>query len=354
MVRKGFKVSYTDEDLKGFTFSTDEKCIENIYLLKDTWLYLINFILFILVNIFSNSLFVSISALLVVSIELFVLIRYDYVLRRSKKHPIKYIEVMILAKYDIEYEDDDKSGRMLYPVLGRDTTNGYESKCYISREQYDCNTCGSTIKIYKRLWGVIVLRVTSISHIAFNRESMSFVTVEDNVLISYSSDRYGDSDYKITFEDTDTHEVYTFTGSKAIYDFVDVNHDNIFSCIDLDSRYKSYLIVKWTDFDLSLLDLIEFEGYLNDVEVLSDKSLIGVVSKSYGTIFQLILEALRLCPIDNTDYYKYKGSLTELGQFSIKDGKLYVTELENKVVVYRIKNVKRFFGIFTKKIVLER
>lgn len=95
---------------------------------------------------------VMILSLIVLSIGLLVVIYSYFEEIRNKNHPVRYIEIQIKAKLGVEYSDSpERSGRMLYPVLGKDTTTSYESKCYVSEELYNCNTCGDVIKVYKRV-----------------------------------------------------------------------------------------------------------------------------------------------------------------------------------------------------------
>lgn len=36
---------------------------------------------------------------------------------------------------------------IFYPIIGKDTTNGYESICYLTQEQYDSVMIGSKVRI---------------------------------------------------------------------------------------------------------------------------------------------------------------------------------------------------------------
>ncbi|MCM1158058.1 MAG: hypothetical protein NC300_05285 [Bacteroidales bacterium] len=83
---------------------------------------------------------------------------YQSKLKGIQKEILLYIEVELLKKLPIESErvyhvDTPSETYYFYPIIGKDTTSGYEALCFVEREQYENSSEQAKIKIIRSIKG---------------------------------------------------------------------------------------------------------------------------------------------------------------------------------------------------------
>lgn len=164
MYRERLTVIYSEEDLRGFHFekltrqdirelssSFREKRNKHLlfYLLAGITI-LVLFALFPqeLIRILGMSLLIFLIFLTMLELMLF---RKN--VKQTCLEDTQCIHIKVIKKLPIEnesvYNQDSFSDIDFYPVIGRDTTTGYESICYISKEGYENSAEGTVVRIVK-------------------------------------------------------------------------------------------------------------------------------------------------------------------------------------------------------------
>ena len=153
-------IVYTKEDMAGFCFFDvpEEKKEEKLQkaLKKNTQnikicclLLMISLILGIIIN---NEIFWY-GNVLFEFVVLFFLVVFLHARKTEKQHykkgSVKAHRIEIIKKLPIESFRGINSGTVkFYPVLGKDVVNGYESICYIPKEDYINHEVGQIVECW--------------------------------------------------------------------------------------------------------------------------------------------------------------------------------------------------------------
>jgi len=159
MQRARDEVSYTEDDLKGCLLKkrTEEEIAKD----KKAWEKKL-----LAPRIFTAVMVIGIIALAIFAREVFVkhisslvafILSFCYVLQEyTRKKNVSlltteyYIEVVVLDFLEIEtwyYPGIENNSISFYPIIGEDTTTGYESKFYLDRDEYYLAKENETIKL---------------------------------------------------------------------------------------------------------------------------------------------------------------------------------------------------------------
>ena len=92
--------------------------------------------------------FFSIIGIVVVAL-IFILFEITNILNKKAIHNPYCIEVVVDRILDTEIEtySTDFSSVKFYPIEGTDTTSGYRTLLYVSKEEYEKAKCGNTLRI---------------------------------------------------------------------------------------------------------------------------------------------------------------------------------------------------------------
>lgn len=166
MERIDEQVFYTKEDEQGFSFFLVPEEEKREMLLRfrkkrKKHIFLFGMLLFPALVIYWVShnadidYFTSLYMVIIFfwfGLDLFCLCRN---IKGVKKGDLYYAEVELLKKLPVETEkiyhvDTPNETCYFYPVIGRDTTSGYETLCFVEKEQYENSSEHTRIKLIRK------------------------------------------------------------------------------------------------------------------------------------------------------------------------------------------------------------
>lgn len=168
MIREYKTIKYTEQDMRGFSFHrlTEEEikelCLNRRKNRNKTITLYVFFCIAIMLVKNIHILVYILGMSLILFLGLFVLLEIHNCRNDQKKYraeETKCIHVKIMKKLPVETAGNDDilpggvltiSTQSFYPVIGKDITTGYESKCYTSKETYnDTHAEGKIINVIK-------------------------------------------------------------------------------------------------------------------------------------------------------------------------------------------------------------
>lgn len=166
MTREHVRIIYTPEDEAGFSFrdaSKEERDPNVIKWKKSRKKHLLIGLCLLIPGVLIQNL-ATLSDMSEIAVMLYncmiIMGVFVYVwvdnsnIRQLKKKRMLIFEVEILEKLPIENEEtygpENMTGNeQFFPIIGRDTTSGYESKCFISKDAYNTKQIGETVQIQR-------------------------------------------------------------------------------------------------------------------------------------------------------------------------------------------------------------
>lgn len=165
MYREYVRLKYTKEDEKGFHFyQPNSSVIANKIQERKKIQKKVSFVSFLLcmtaiiIKLFIDNKWIqdtgSMMIMITIMVYIVIMLSECSKIQRIKKSKVMAFDIEIVKKLPIEEETsmrvDGPSDRYkFYPVIGQDVVTGYQSLCYLEKEQYEQNGIRNKVQILR-------------------------------------------------------------------------------------------------------------------------------------------------------------------------------------------------------------
>lgn len=167
MVKDDVKVQNTEDTKKGFTFRELDESVKEKELkvlrrkrtLKSLWMYNLSTLAVLMAAITSNNTYDVFLILCGIGIIFAFLLSMgidSLAIKTLKNGEIYEFDVEIIKLFPYELgthltQDNKISLERVYPIIGRDTTSGYEDMCYLKERDYLRARFGDVITLRRKV-----------------------------------------------------------------------------------------------------------------------------------------------------------------------------------------------------------